>query len=688
MVQLRASSISLLAFFIALLPAAAFAQAATPTTAYNMNGVATSLTEREESAISSRLRTLRNTDMLGTIKLSPRARQQMIVPMQDSDEALHDMRTGTKASKISNPHSTQSSLRVTSPALYKDVQTREKPSNPTAVERTYNESMRLSGIGAGSANATVREPEAPKRRVVPNMADRVSKQFFEFSGDLAGQGRINETVENGMPRRTLVMARESDRKAAGNYRGQPLSNLASYNQEIAVPTRASSYSPVAAQPMSLSAAPASQSVDPYNVPPPVIYGPGDAIPPAPGANSAPQAAADPVQENFQYKKIDQSSGMTTPRLGSPTSSRSSVRIQQPNNYAMTTPQSDFNFKGYVKPRSPTEAGSLLWTENDQNTTPTETMQQPQAPAQERMDDNEPLLAQTPTYGSRAVPLSGSGVGADRRWGFFVTGNTGFGEDQHEGSATKANTTTASVTAGLDYRLKDKTFVGMALTYAHSSFTTNKTSDLLGNSFSVSLYGTSDYATNAYVDSYLSLGYHAMTSERMATATQKAKANPDGFQITSRTETGYDIKNDGFKFGPYAAFRFSYADFGNYTEKGSPLYNLKVNGQDSISAITTLGVGGSHRFAMSNGGALLPGMRMAYNHEFGDDHLSVKSELAGSGASRITTDSAKKSRDWLSLSPSLTAALANDWTVVAQYEHDFFRDDVNENIFNLAAHYKW
>ena len=170
--------------------------------------------------------------------------------------------------------------------------------------------------------------------------------------------------------------------------------------------------------------------------------------------------------------------------------------------------------------------------------------------------------------------------------------------------------------------------------------------------------------------------------------QKAKANPDGFQLTSKTETGYDIKNNGFKFGPYASFRFAYADFGDYTEKGSPLYNLKVQGQDKISAITSLGVGGSYRYVMANGGALLPGVRMAYSHEFGDDHSSIKSEIASSHASRMTTSSAKKSRDWLSLSPSVTAALTNDWTLVAQYEHDFFRDDADENLFNLAANYKW
>jgi len=678
MVRFRVSSASLFALLAIIAPSLAWAQTdSLPSTAYSVSGVANTLATSEDSAISSRLRALRNGDRLTPSKIVA-SRPPLIYPLQDTDEALHDLRTGKKAPTITSPHGTQNNYRAYSPALYKGDPTPNQPAS-TMFERTYDETMRLSSIGAGAPNATTRGTNAPVLRNVPNMADRLTTKTLDLAGEVGGQGQTYATAKPGTPRYAMVTPRERDKMAASHYRGQPLSNLAASDQPIAVPTMTAGAS-VAAQPMPLTS---NNGATPYSSAPPVIYGPNDVVPPdmtAP-ATAAPSAPTKMPPPSFTYRKVDQSNGMTTPRLGSPTSAETSVLIKQSNSYAMA---SQSNFTGYATPRPATEAGTLLWTAEDK------------AQAQERNDDKTPLLAQTPdddqretapSYGTRAVPLAG--VNIDRRWGFFMTGNTGFGSDKLQTGADKTKTVTSGFTTGLDYRLKDKSFVGMALTYAHSSFTTGNTADLQGNSVSLSLYGTSDYATDAYVDSYISVGYHNLDSERGILAnTTKATGSLDGFQFASKTETGYNIKNAGMSYGPFAAFRFAYSDFGSFTESGANAYNLKVGSQDNVSAIGSVGVGGTHRIALSNGGVLLPGLRMAYNHEFGDDRSNIKAQFANLSASSFTTKSDKKSRDWLGLSPSVAASLPNDWTLLAQYEHDFFRDDSNENLFNLSAHYKW
>jgi len=660
-------------------------QSMLPTTAYNMRGVANNLASREESGVMSRLRTLRNRDMLTTSRVVP-TREPLIKPLQENGEALHDLRTGTKAPAMLTPHSSIYNHKSVSPALYTNSSPEQKQPDPYLVEKPYNEAMRLSAIGAGNPNAMTRgQDNAPRLRNVPNMADRVTTKMLNGAGDLAGQSGVNNPTAPGLPRRTSVSSRDVDKTASSNYRGQPLATLSTYDQPIPVPTQASAPTSFG-QPLPLTGAPAA---DPYNVAPPVIYGANDTLP----NNAAPQTPPVKTVAPFVYKKIDHSQGMTTPRLGSPSSSQTSIRIQQQNAYAMASAMSQMNFKGYVPPRAATETGTLLWVP-ESNTAQNQTESSYEDPIITGMDQNDaPLLAQSPneTYGSRAIPLSGTSVNPDRRWGAFLSGDTGFGSDKNQASSTKAKTATAGFTAGIDYRLQEASYVGLALTYAHSSFTNGSFGDLQANSVSVSLYGTTEYATNAYVDGYIGVGYHTMESERSiftGAGVNKAKASPDGFQFNGKLESGYDIKNAGWKYGPYSGFRLSYADFGKYTESGAGNFNLRVGTQNDLSAITTLGLGGTHRFDMSNGGTLLPGMRMAYNHEFGDDTSNIKAAFANLSASGFTTKNDKKSRDWLSLNPSLVATLPNDWSLSAQYEHDFFRNDVNENIFNLAAQYKW
>jgi len=92
--------------------------------------------------------------------------------------------------------------------------------------------------------------------------------------------------------------------------------------------------------------------------------------------------------------------------------------------------------------------------------------------------------------------------------------------------------------------------------------------------------------------------------------------------------------------------------------------------------------------MSNGGIIQPALRGAYNHEFGDAQSNITSNFAVAQNLPFVTEGAKRERNWLSLNPYVTAALPNNWMFQAEYEHDFLRSNVSENIFNLAASYKW
>jgi len=649
-------------------------QSLLPTTAYNLTGVSTTLANVEETNIMGRLRTLRSRDLAAVRQVVRRAEQQppKVYPLQDTGETLHDLRTGTKAPSMGGSHATQSNYRMVSPLIYKNgLPEADQAPNPTLAEKGYNETMRLSSIGAGAPNATTRYSDTAKVRNIPNLADRTASSALKIAGDAGGQSHINDSATAEYPRRAVVRMNENDQRANALYRGQPLGQLAANGGAAPVPL-----APVApAQPLSV-----------YNGVPPMIFDTGHE--PASLSDAAPVPAAAPVQPVFKYKKIDQSKTLTTPMIGSPSSS--TMVFPQANAYAIPANPSANNLSFSVNPRASTETGTLLWMDAPakakeaapEASVPQEALAQPAAP-----ETSKPVI-----YGATAVPLATPAINADRRWGFFISGNTGFGSDDHQNNAAKTQSVTTGITAGVDYRLQNQSFVGMALTYAHSSLTTSNYGDLQGNSAALSVYGTTTYLTDAYLDGYISAGYHSLDSERTvfagANTTRKATASPDGYQIAAKAETGYDFRKAAWTFGPFAGFRLAYADFDGYTEDGASTFNLKVQGLDNLSAIGTLGFGGSTRYAMSNGGVLVPAMRVGYNHEFGDDQSSIKAEFASLTGSTFITSGAKKARDWMSLAPSVSAALPNDWTLRAQYEHDFFRDDTNENIFNFAANYKW
>jgi outer membrane autotransporter protein len=319
----------------------------------------------------------------------------------------------------------------------------------------------------------------------------------------------------------------------------------------------------------------------------------------------------------------------------------------------------------------------------------------QAYAAEPYQQNSATSAPPVRLGSVAVPYNAAQpatINADRRWGVFVSGDVRFGNEAllRDGARTKIDNT--GFTVGVDYRVAPSSFVGAALSYAHGSFNTGGYSDVQGDGYALSLYGTTSYMKNAYVDGFLSLGYHTFDTERTIYAgnglIRLADADPDAWHYVAEAETGYDFKRERWKFGPFAGFRLSYADFNEYQESGAGSFNLNVHNRDDFSAIGSLGVGASHQFQMDNGGVLVPSMRIAYQHEFGEGQVDVKANFLDAPNLPFKVAGARRERDWLNVNPTVSAAFPNNWLFQAYYSHDFLRYNVETHIFNLAARYKW
>ncbi len=294
-----------------------------------------------------------------------------------------------------------------------------------------------------------------------------------------------------------------------------------------------------------------------------------------------------------------------------------------------------------------------------------------------------------------IVASGPGpvdTSADRRWGVFASADMLFGEAKLIRDAQKTDTDATGMTIGVDYRLRDKTSLGLALHYARSHFTTRDASDSEANNYSLSLYGTTDYLNNGYVDGYISVGFSTFDSERTTLAgvndPRIASGDPTAFFISGQVETGYEIAQGPWTYGPFGGVKMTYVDVESYHEKGADNLNLAVDPSNDISIIGSIGFGGSHHVAAGRESAIVPSFRMALNHEFGDGRIKASGQqLSGSGT-KVLAEGVRRTRTWLTINPSIKADLAKNWSAHVQYVRDVFRGGNNENTVNFGASYKW
>lgn len=635
MARSSALSVSLFALLAALMPLSAHATGENvPSTAFAVPGVANTVSSTTETAMMSRLRALRESGPGGALNARQPMRQpeRSIQPLQDSSDTLYDLRGQSKTPHIIAGQSGTRMKMKHNFAMVEDSSSRpQQPQAIQTIERNYDKFIKFSSeLGGGESYNKDRQSPSSRREI---------------------RTRLDSKNANGYPGQPLAGPTGGyltpPPSAIENAAPTPLSGAAAYGH-VSPPNLSST-------PPSVTSSGVSSSL---NVAPPVIYPPS-------------------------RDTLSQTSDKERRRLLSLYAMVPRAETPSPNNLMVAGTS-----------RGKTAAGSYVWNN------------EPSAPQGETKEMTTPQIgspklaeaAPTPApggetypapviYGTDAIPAMGGSINADRRWGFFVTGVTGFGNAELQNNAAKAKTNTNGVTAGLDYRYAEKTFAGMAVTYVHGSFNTSGMGDLQSNSVALSLYGTTEYVQNAYLDGFISLGYNSLDSAR-SFAAGTAKTSPDGVQVTAKAETGYDMKSDGWTYGPFAGLRLGYADFGTFDETGPSSLALKVKGVDNFSAITALGGGLRKNFMMDNGGSVLLSGRLGYNHEFGDAQTKVTSASVTTPAASVTTSGAKRSRDWVNFTKSVAVALPNNWTFEAAYEHDFFRDDADEHIFNLGANYKW
>jgi outer membrane lipase/esterase len=284
-----------------------------------------------------------------------------------------------------------------------------------------------------------------------------------------------------------------------------------------------------------------------------------------------------------------------------------------------------------------------------------------------------------------------------RFGFFLSGTSGFGDVDSTFNVRGFQYTTGGITGGVDYRVNDQLIVGTAINWLRTDadFKSNG-GDTTADSVGGSLYGTWYPMENLYFDLIFSGSYVGYDLKRKLsytvmsdTVNTKAHADADGRYLAISGGVGYDFLVDGFTLSPYARAAFSELHVDSYDEgQGSAAgWGMAFASQDVQSATTTLG--GEASYPISTEVAVsVPQLRVEWYHEYSNDSQRISSSFLGNtngatpGQFNIRTDN--PDNNYFTLGAEVAATLPNGLGLFAAYDTLLGYDRINSHSWTFGG----
>ena len=269
---------------------------------------------------------------------------------------------------------------------------------------------------------------------------------------------------------------------------------------------------------------------------------------------------------------------------------------------------------------------------------------------------------------------------DYRWGSFITGTgelTKVGDEDANGDHHGYQLNNASFTMGVDYRVTDHWAIGLSGGYSHTTGELVDDGRMNTDGGRMGLY-TTWYSGGFYVDAAASGGWNQYDTRRTAYLGTE-QGSTDGAEFDGMVAAGYDWKKGCWIFGPYADFEYSYVEFNSFTEGDTSLIPLHYPDQNQNAYRSNLGLRIAHEQVMKPGEGLtvVPEVRAAWRHDFGDTSYAVDSNFVGCDDT-FTVHGPYIGRDSAVVDIGLTAYCTQQLSAYIFYQGQFGRDNYNNN----------
>ena len=259
--------------------------------------------------------------------------------------------------------------------------------------------------------------------------------------------------------------------------------------------------------------------------------------------------------------------------------------------------------------------------------------------------------------------------SDGGWQGFAQGYGRWGDRDDDGDVVGYEYDTYGTLLGAERFIGESLLVGGSIGYGRTDVdSADSLSAMDMDSLSTSLYGTwfnHDY----YLGLTVGYGYHDVDEVRdLDFAALQAKGDFKAHTFSIAPEIGKLLRYKSLDVEPYAGLNYTHFRHESYTETGAGAANLSVGSDTEDNLAFELGTRLRKTWVLDNGSYLMPQLKLAWRHNFGDE-ASETAQLAGADTSFRTTEIAVVD-DLLSVGAGLNWRIDESKMLSAQYDAEF------------------
>jgi outer membrane autotransporter protein len=261
-----------------------------------------------------------------------------------------------------------------------------------------------------------------------------------------------------------------------------------------------------------------------------------------------------------------------------------------------------------------------------------------------------------------------------RWSFFFEGTGGSADVDGDSNASGYDFDSTGGMLGADMRVNDNLVIGILGSYANSDANLINGGSIDAENYSVAAYATA-YKNGYFLDALIGAGFNSYDTKR-SSMFGYAEGSPDGWQLNSMLNTGYDFRRGKWTLTPNASVAYTRVSLDSFDETGS-LTPLSYPTQDQDSLRSELGLTLAYA-ADINGIKVTPQVRIAWQHEFMDSTQSMNSRFIGGTGPTFTVSGPHMDRDRAVLSAGISAEITPSVTIYGFYDGQLGSSNYNSN----------
>ena len=169
----------------------------------------------------------------------------------------------------------------------------------------------------------------------------------------------------------------------------------------------------------------------------------------------------------------------------------------------------------------------------------------------------------------------------------------------------------------------------------------------------------------------------------STVERTARSRQEGGQVSGALNLGYDWQASGFTFGPILGGQYTYVGIAPFTETGADSLDLRVDQQNAHSLRTTLGGRVAYTVHLTDTIALIPEVRVLWQHEFLNNSRTIGAALDASSGPSFATATAEPGRDSVFAGAGVSTQIGDRWNASVYYNADFGRQDLTSHSISAA-----